>query len=383
MTLPLVIIGSGLAGYMLAKEWRKSDTQSPLIIVTADEGDFYSKPLLSTALSQQKTPEQLVVNSAEIMSQELQAKILCHTVVSSIDPLNNIIHHSQGSCAYSQLVLACGAQVNSPCLSGDAAFDVPSVNSLSDYRRFRQWLAGKKHIVLLGAGLVACEFANDLVNAGYQVSVVAPDAYPLSAVLPSAVGEILQKFLAQAGVNWRLGKKAVAVTRQSPGVRLILEDNQQLHADGVFSAIGLRGQVDLARSAGILVNRGIRVNRWLQTNFSNIYALGDCAEVDGQMQMYVAPLLQSARALAKILTGGNEPVHYPAMPVVLKTPVLPLVFSPPPSGVIGEWRLEGEGHHLRALYHDLNGQLRGFVLAGDKIRDKLSLAKQLPLVFNG
>ncbi len=61
---PLIIIGSGLAGYMLAKELRKLDAQMPLIIITADDGAFYSKPLLSTALTQQKTPEQLVVTAA-------------------------------------------------------------------------------------------------------------------------------------------------------------------------------------------------------------------------------------------------------------------------------------------------------------------------------
>ncbi len=382
MTMPLIIIGSGLAGYMLAKEWRKLDTQTPLIIITADEGDFYSKPLLSTAFTQQKTSEQLVVSSAEVMAQELQAKILNHTLVNSIDPFTGTIHFASGSYAYSKLVLACGAQTLSPSLLGEAATKMPSVNSLRDYRNFREWLTNKKKIIILGAGLVACEFANDLVNGGYSVSMVAPDPHPLAAVLPAAVGELLQKSLAQAGVTWHLGNKASAVGQANEHVELTLEDHRELTADGVVSAIGLRPQVDLARNAGIMVNRGICVNRWLQTNFSNIYALGDCAEVNGLVQMYVAPLLQSARTLAKILTGGNEPVHFPHMPVVLKTPVLPLVFSAVAPGVIGEWHIEGEGHHLRALYHDTEGQLRGFVLTGDKIRDKLPLAKQLPLVFS-
>ncbi len=381
MSLPLVIIGSGLAGYMLAKEWRKLDTQTPLVIITADEGDFYSKPLLSTAITQQKNSEQLVVNTAEGMAQELQAKILNHTVVNSIDPVAGIIQFTQGNLAYSKLVLACGAHPISANLTGDAAVQVQSVNSLRDYRRFRQWLYPKKNLIILGAGLVACEFANDLVNGGYKVTIIAPDSHPLATALPAEAGKLLQKFLEKNGVTWILGNKAAEINQLNDKLSLTLEDQQQIVVDGVISAIGLRAQVDLARNAGIIVNKGICVNRWLQSNFTHIYALGDCAEIDGMVQMYVAPLLQSARALAKILVGGDEPVHYPPTPVVLKTPALPLVFSAVAPGILGEWRIEAEGHHLRALYHDLQGQLRGFVLTGDKIRDKLSLAKQLPLVW--
>lgn len=378
--MSLVIIGAGLAGYMLAKEWRKLDAATPLTILTADDGAFYSKPLLSTALTQQKTPEQLVITAAEIMAQELNAKIITHAIVTQIDPVANQLHYNQHTLTFSKLVLACGAEVMPLRLNGDALADVQSINNLSDYRRFRQWLAGKKHLAILGAGLVGCEFANDLLNAGYAVTVIAPDAYPLAAVLPVPVGHLLQDRLAQQGLIWRLNHAATAIDRHHQQFAITLSDHQQIIADGVIAAIGLRPQVNLARQAGIQINRGIVVNRWQQTHFPHIFALGDCAEVDGLVQMYVAPLLQSARALAKILTDHREPVHYPVMPIVVKTPALPLVFCASPAQVIGEWHIEGEGHHLRALFHDAAGQLRGFALAGDKIRDKMALAKQLPLI---
>lgn len=379
---PLVIIGSGLAGYMLAKEWRKLDTQTPLIMITADDGAFYSKPLLSTALTQQKNPDQLAMTSAEAMAQELNAKIYCQSVVTAIDPLENIITFNQQTLKFSRLVLACGAETITPQLTGDAVDEMQTVNNLGDYRKFRQWLSGKKHIAILGAGLVGCEFANDLVNTGHTVTLIAPDTHPLMTVLPAPVGRVLQDLLAKQGVIWQLGHLATAVNHRGQQYVITLANQQEILVDGVFSAVGLRPQTNLARRAGIIVNRGIRVNRLLQTNFAHIFALGDCAEIDGLVQMYVAPLLQSARALAKILAGGHEPVHFPVMPIVLKTPVLPLVFMPPPAEVIGEWRIEGEDHHLRALFHDASGQLRGFVLAGEKIRDKMTLAKQLPLIFS-
>lgn len=378
----LIIIGSGLAGYMLAKEWRKLDAVTPLTIITADDGAFYSKPLLSTALTQQKTPEQLVITSANIMAQELNAEIMCYSVVENIDISQNLLTlHNQPSLRFHSLVLACGAQVIRPLLSGDAVSAVQSVNNLTDYRQFREFLSNKQHIAILGAGLVGCEFANDLVNAGYHVSVIAPDAYPFAAVFPPAVGKLLQAKLSERGVNWYLNQFPQAVKTQNQQYVVALADNQEILVDGVFSAVGLRPNIDLARRAGLRVNRGVVVNRRLQTSCPSIFALGDCAEVDGQVQLYVAPLLQSARALAKILAGGLEPVDYPVMPIVVKTPVLPLVYFPAPAGVLGDWHIEGEDHHLRALFYDQAGQLRGFVLVGDKIRDKMPLAKQLPLVF--
>lgn len=379
--MPLIIIGSGLAGYMLAKEWRKLDPDTPLTIVTADDGAFYSKPLLSTALTQQKTPGQLVVANAETMSQELNADIICGSYVTAIDPAANTVHCGQQIFKFSRLVLACGAETVAPQLTGDALASIQTINNLCDYRHFRHWLSDKKQLAILGAGLVGCEFANDLLNAGYAVTLIAPDAYPLAAVLPAQVGHLLQEKLAGVGAVWRLGQTPTTVNHHGQQVIITLSDGREISVDGVISAVGLRPQLSLARQAGMTVNRGIVVNRWLQTNFSHIFALGDCAEVDGLVQMYVAPLLQGARALAKILAGGRDPVHYPVTPIVLKTPALPLIFSATPARVVGEWHIEGEGHHLRALFHDQSGQLRGFVLTGEKIRDKMPLAKQLPLVF--
>lgn len=377
----LVIIGSGLAGYMLAKEWRKLDANTPLTIVTADDGAFYSKPLLSTALTQQKNPEQLIITNANTLSQELNAKIICYTEVKSIDAVNQTIFLNQELIKFSRLVLACGAEVIFPKINGNAAKEMLSVNSLTDYRLFRKKIAGKKKLAILGTGLVGCEFANDLVNAGFEVMSISPDPYPLASVLPQEVGLQLQQFLAAKGVQWRLNNLVSELNYQNEEFIFTLSDGQELKTAGVLSAIGLRPKTELAKKAGLIVNRGIVVNRFLQTNFSNIFALGDCAEVNGLVQMYVAPLLQCARALARTLAGSGEPVHYPAMPIVVKTPAFPLVFSPCPAGITGTWQITGEGHHLQALFYDVDSKLRGFVLAGDKVRDKISLAKQLPLVF--
>lgn len=378
---PVIIIGTGLAGYMLAKEWRKLDTQTPLLIITASDGRFYSKPLLSTALSSKKTPEMLAVADAEGMATQLQATLLTKTRVTTIDTVTQTVWANEKAYRYSKLVLALGAEVIKPDLKGDAVTAAFYVNDLEDYTRFRQDLQPAKTIGIIGSGLVGCEFANDLINSGHQVNIISPTTYPLMSLVPPAIGQVLQQAFAAEGVQWYLGQAATAINHYQQRLQIEIKNPAHLLVDKVLIATGLRPQIQLAKQAGIHVSRGIVVDRYLQTSVENVYALGDCAEVNGLVLLFVAPLLNCARALAKTLTGVATRVAYPAMPVVIKTPTCPIVVSPPPSDVVGEWQVKGEAKHFRALYYDQQQQLRGFALTGNCVNEKNDLTKQLPPFF--
>ena len=378
----LVIIGTGLAGYMLAKEWRKLDTLTSLILITQDDGNFYSKPLLSTALANKKQAHELVVFNSEAMAKDLNATILTHTSVLAIDSSNKQIVLENDFIDYGNLVLACGADLVLPTIKGNAQNEIAAVNNLIDYQKFRHWLKNKKNIAIMGTGLVGCEFANDLAQAGYQITLISPDHHPLSSLVPSPIGFALQQAFSQQGVTFKLNRWVVEVNHYQDKFQIGLDNGEKLIVDGVFSAVGLRPQLRLAQSAAVKVNEGIVVDRWFRTSDFNIFALGDCAEVNGLIKQYVAPILQGSKALAKTLAGESTPVHYPIMPVVIKTPFFPLVCYPPPKNKVGEWHYEGESQHQRALFFDHEGQLQGYVLAGEKVREKMALAKELPLVFS-
>jgi rubredoxin-NAD+ reductase len=376
---PLIIIGSGLAGYTLAREFRKRDQDTPLQIISADDGSFYSKPMLSNAIARQKQPDELVTASAQKMAQDLPASVLTHTRVEAIDPAGHTLKTDTGMIlAWRDLVLAVGARPIPPPLTGDAVVKVQQVNSLDDYRNFRSAIADKQNIAILGPGLIGCEFANDLVQGGYSVSVIGPDATPLGRLVPPGVGGALQRSLTNAGVEWHLGTHVTGVNQADEALRLHLADGTVLHADVVLSAIGLQPETRLAEAAGLVVENGIVVDRLLQTSHPHIYALGDCAEVAGLVLPFVLPLMQCARALAGTLAGSPTPVQYPAMPVVVKTPAWPLVVSPPPRDVGGEWDISDSDTGLRAMYTDTDGALQGFALGGDAVQDRQALTRQLP-----
>lgn len=378
---PVVIIGSGLAGYTVAREFRKLDGEAPLVMLSSDHGGFYSKPMLSNAFAQKKDANALLGKGAVQMAEELKLEIRAHTRVTAIDVTQKQVVVNGETVPYSKLVLAMGADPIRLPLQGDGADAVLSVNDHADYRRFREAIEGKKDIAILGAGLIGCEFANDLVGAGYSVHVIDLAPQPLGRLLPPASAAFIQRKLEAAGVVFHLGTTTQQVARAGEGFRMTLANGETLAADVVLSAVGLRPRNALAESAGIKVNCGIVVNASLQTSDEDVYALGDCAEVEGRVLPFVMPIMQAARALAPTLAGNPTQVRYPAMPVVVKTPACPAVVSPPDMGAQGEWQVEEVDDGVRALFRSADGKLLGFALLGTVTAEKNVLAAQLPPVM--
>jgi rubredoxin-NAD+ reductase len=381
---PIIIIGSGLAGYFTAREFRKIETALPLHIVTREPGYFYSKPLISNALSKGQAPQDLISASAEKMSRDLGITLWSRRQVQAIEVQEHRIRlNGDETLVYAQLVLAVGADPVRLALQGDGADAVTSINNLEDYRDFRQLIVGKTRVAILGGGLIGCEFANDLVRNGYRVEVIEPALYPLGRLVPEQAGRALQYALQSEGVVWHLGTSCSSVERSAHAYRLTLSNGTDLEVDAMLSAAGLRPRCELARAAGLATNRGIVVNRLLQTSAAAIYALGDCMEVEGLVLPYVMPITHATRALARTLAGQPEPLYYPAMPVVVKTPAHPLVVCPPPIGIAGAWEVDGGPEGVRAVYKGTERQVLGFALTGSRITEKAALLKVLPPVLEG
>lgn len=380
-TAPLVIIGTGLAGYNLAREFRKLDSETPLLMITADDGRSYSKPMLSTGFAMNKDADALGMMTAGQMAIQLNAEIRTHTRVTRLEPDARRVWIGNEPVAYRDLVIAWGAQTISVPVAGDAQDAIYPINDLLDYGRFRVAAHGKRRVLILGAGLIGCEFANDLLQGGYEVTLVAPCDQVMPSLLPSEPAAAVRRGLESLGARFHLGPVLERLERQDDALRALLSDGQRIDCDLVVSAVGLRPRIELAKAAGLKVNRGIEVDRQLQTSAEHVYALGDCAEVEGLNLLYVMPLMSGVRALARTLTGETTPVSYGPMPITVKTPVCPLVVSPPADGSEGVWRVEGEGNDLKAEFRAADGRLLGYALTGAAVQQRLALNKQLPPVL--
>jgi len=381
VSAPVVIIGTGLAGYNLAREFRKLDPQTPLLLITADDGRSYSKPLLSTGFAANKDADSLGMATAGAMAEQLNAEIRTHTRVTRLDPAHRRVWIGNEPVPYRDLVLAWGAQTIRVPVEGDAADAVYPINDLHDYGRFRAAAAGKRRVLILGAGLIGCEFANDLLQGGHEVDLVAPSEQVMPGLLPLQAAEAVKRCLEGIGARFHLGATLERLQRSTDGLQATLSDGSQRTCDLVVSAVGLRPRTELAAEAGLEVKRGIVVDRLLKTSAEHVYALGDCAEVEGLSLLYVMPLMAGARALAKTLFGNPTFVSYGPMPVTVKTPACPVVVSMPAVGSAGSWSVEARGNDVKALYLGACGELLGYALTGAVVQERLALNKQLPPVL--
>lgn len=371
----VVIIGSGLAGYGLAREFRRLDRDTPLTLITADGGECYSKPMLSAAFAQGKSPASLAQKSASQMADDLAMTVLTRTRVAAVDRAAKQVRLSDDDViGYGRLVLALGADPRPYVVEGSDGVTVHTVNDLDDYAVWRDGLIPDGKVLLIGAGLIGSEFANDLASAGQSVSVVDPFAWPLGRLLPEALGREVANALAGLGISLHLGR---SVIRLAPGCAT-LDDGTVVTFDKALSAIGLVPRIALAAAAGLTVDRGIMVDRWMRSSDPEIFALGDCAQTGAGPLPFVLPLMAEAKAVAATLAGIPTEVRLPALPVVVKTPALPVVVCPPPPGAAGEWRIEGLGRDRKALFVAPDGHPLGFALSGARVSERQSLAKEMP-----
>lgn len=438
-SLPVVIVGAGLAGWTTAREFRKLDATTPIVLVTADSGDFYAKPSLSNAFAQAKLPAQLVSTPAARMAETQQVTLLAHTRVLAIDTAAQTLQlASQGgdvsTLAFRDLVLATGAQPIRVPVAGTAAARVQSVNSLDDFAAFHAQLqsaeangvnstVAKPEVLILGAGLIGCEFANDLAHGGYPVRVVDPGSRPLAALLPAEASASLQQALEALGVRFHFGTTlstlddessaaahgetgAAARAGDQPGaLRATFANGDSFSARVVLSAVGLRADTALAQAAGLQTDRGIVVDKQLRTSAANVFALGDAAQYAsapsglsayGSTLPYVMPIMNAAKALAATLAGSASELVFPLMPVSIKTPALPLVVAAARQGLAGGWQASEAGVATPAtpagatgatnaapggIWHwmDDAGLVRGFVLAGAHTAQRMAQSKLVTL----
>ncbi len=384
---PIVIIGSGLAAYNLVKEIRKLDPVSLIHIYTSDDGHFYSKPLLSTGFAKDKSAAELVSQTAEQMVQQYQVQIHTFTQVTGIDTQAKTISVAdKGVQPYHKLVLATGANCIQAPLAGDGLHKVHSVNNLLDYGKFRTLAKSKQRILIIGAGLIGSEYANDLLQAGFQVDVVDPMPTVLASLLPAAASQSVERALRSAGARFHFGTVVGSVDCHRDGIVATLKNQERIEADLVLSAIGVSPNIGLAKAANIATERGIVTDRLMQTSAKDVYAIGDCAQVEKHVLYYILPMMAQVRALAKTLMGEPTKVHYPAMPVTVKTTLFPVVVNPVArqadgSLPAGEWVIEqASDKGVRALYRQGNHVL-GFALTGDQVIAKAELERQCPALM--
>lgn len=375
----IVIIGSGFAAYQLVKSLRKLDTDTPITVITADSGDEYSKPELSHVFSKQQTANDLIRQSACEFAADNNILLINNTLIESIDTDSQTVHYGDNAITYSELVLATGASALVPPFAGNAIDEIVTLNSLTEYEQQQDKLACAKSVLVLGAGLIGTEIAMDLASSGKSVTLCDRASSLMPTLLPPFISAGLFQEMHGKGVQIRLNSNVTTINRHHQELVVSLSGSEHIKTDAVIAAMGLKPNIGLAKKSGIKTDRGITVDRIMQTSASNVYALGDCAELEGKVRAFIQPAMLSAMALAKTLLGSPTPVRLPASLIKAKTPWLPLHMSGNTVRKDLSWEVVTESNGLIAKAFDKEtAQLVGFVVSHDQHKAAFPLLRLLP-----
>ncbi|CAI0858626.1 NADH:flavorubredoxin reductase NorW [Serratia proteamaculans] len=371
----ILIVGSGFAARQLVKNLRRLNSDVPIRLIAADSCDEYNKPELSHVISQNQTADALTRQTCGSFAEQFQLRLHPNTRITDIDTQHKRVCSGEQSWQYDKLVLAVGASAIVPPVTGNEL--MLTLNSQQEYRDGELALLQAQRVLILGGGLIGCELAMDMCRAGKQVTLVDRSGSLLSALMPIEASSRLQHCLQQMGVEVLLNQQLSALIQQDRGLQATLGNGRQLSVDAAIASVGLHPNVGLARQANLQVDRGIRVNNRLQTSQIDVYALGDCAEIDGQLLPFLQPIQFSAMALAKNLLGAEEGVKLPAMLVKVKTPNLPLHLAGETHRQDLSWNIVAEQQGMIAKGFDRQQQLRAFIVSEDHMKLAFGLLKEL------
>lgn len=371
----IVIIGAGFAARQLIRQLRKLDAHCPIKLITADSGDDYNKPDLSHVMSMQQRADDLTRMSAAAFAEENRITLLANAYVTSVNRsarqvLCGAQHHD-----YHKLVFATGASASIPPIPGHEL--MLTLNSQQEYRDNENQLQQANRVLLLGAGLIGTELAMDFSRAGKQVTLVDCASSILPTLMPPEVSARLQYTLTQQGISLMLNTSLQQLERTTTGVQATFSDNRRINIDEVISAVGLRANTQLASTAGINVQKGIQTDAQLCTSDPHIYALGDCAEINGRLLPFLQPIQLSALTLAKNLLGASDSLTLPPMLVKIKTPLFPLQLAGDTLLEGLRWQQEWDEQGMVARALDDRQKLRAFVVGGDRMKEAFPLLRQL------
>ncbi|MGR5387518.1 NADH:flavorubredoxin reductase NorW [Vibrio crassostreae] len=382
----IVIVGGGFAALQTIKMVRKLDQDIAITMITADSGVEYSKPNLSHAFSQEQTPETLTVHNAQQLAEQYNVVIKTKALVSEIDIEQQYIRVDGQPIHYTKLVLATGATPFIPPAKGLKRSSTITLNSLEEFEKHKAQIDDAQRVTVIGGGLIGVELAFDLQTAGKDVTIIEPASYLLNSLVPPFVSLELERELTKAGVTVETDSAVCRATYLPDGVRLQTTSSRLIRTDIVIAAAGLRPNIALATQAGIVVNKGIVVDETMRTSAENVYAIGDCTEIEGRVMAYLQPAILSANVLAKQLTigkgelkVGEANLSLPHIITKVKTPSYPIQLAGRNIHTAQSWETRFDPKGIVAKGFNEDNQLVGFIVTGEHIKAAFPLLKELQI----
>ncbi|WP_246087925.1 FAD-dependent oxidoreductase [Nocardioides albertanoniae] len=313
----IVIVGGGMAAARLVEGLVARGLGPQTTVLAEEQHAPYNRILLSAVLEGTHRPEALTLREKQwYAARGVDLRLGC--LVADIHRDTRTVELADRTTVpYDRLVLATGAIPSLPPIRGtvraDGSLDprVQAFRSLDDCVRLlalvdRQTLHDRpRRAVIVGGGLLGLQVARALAVRGIETEIVEGRDHLLSSQVDASAGKVLKRSMARLGTQVYLGARATRLTEE--GLRL--DNGYTLETDLVVLTAGGRPRANLARRAGLTVNRGVIVDDRLRSiDDPHVHAIGDCAEHDGNVTGFVSPAWEQAGVLADVL-AGNEATY--------------------------------------------------------------------------
>ena len=312
MTEKLVIVGNGMApGRMLEHLLEQAPDRYQVTIFNAEPRVNYDRIMLSPVLSGEKDYEEIIIHGDGWYIKNGITLYKGHKVVL-IDRAARTVSSDHGVIEpYDRLVIATGSVPFVPPVPGHELAGVLTYRDLDDVNAMLLATQSRAKAVVIGGGLLGLEAAAGLRAQGMDVTVLHLMSTLMERQLDPAAGYLLQQAVEERGIKivTKASTKAILGDGKVEGVELA--DGTVIPATLVVMAVGIRPSTDLARQAGLEVNRGIVTDDRMRTSDPEVLAIGECAEVGGHVYGLVAPLYEMAKVAAATLADqpGTGFVH--------------------------------------------------------------------------
>ena len=275
---PLIIVGNGIAGTTLARQVRKKSTR-PILLISEEHPYFFSRTALMYVYMGHLTFEHTQPYESHFWKKNNIT--LLQERVTGFDPQKKEVFLAKGeTLAYGDLVWAVGSRPNRFGWPGEQARRVQGLYHKQDLDQLEAWSPEIKEAVIVGGGLIGIELAEMLHSRGKKVCFLVRENSFWKSVLPTEDAALLNQHILQHGIDLRLNTELERIETDEKGnaMGVVTSKGERIQCQYVGLTAGVHPNIDFLKDSTLNCNRGILVNRFLETNLPNVYAIGDCAE---------------------------------------------------------------------------------------------------------
>jgi nitrite reductase (NADH) large subunit len=312
--MQVAIVGNGVAGITAATAVKERNPDAQVSIYTDENYSYYPRPRLYYVLSGEAEPSQILGFPSQ-WYEEKGIKVNLGKKALSVDPAKKELLLEDGSkLGYDRLLLANGARPFVPPVKGVEKTGVFTLRSVEDALRIREYAKETRNAIVIGGGLLGLELAMSLRKLGQQVNVVEV----LPRLLPNQLDQdgatLLKEIIEARGIKVTLDVKTQEILGKETVSGVALSSGAQISGDFVMFSAGIRSNTELALKGGIKVNRGVVVDKYLQTNVDDVYAAGDAAESEGRVYGIIPAALDQAKIAALNMMETEKHVYQGTVP---------------------------------------------------------------------